>query len=497
MLLLHYWQQKRQKLLHSWGVGMLSGLLIAGLVLTLLFNIQRDVDAQETNRLYLPLVMRAADPILTRPEPFGVEASPGRLASTQVRQRAGQLKSTWVRFNTVSWRDVQPTRELPVADWNWQAESMQKFEQEVKAAATLGLTPTVIVDDAPAWATIHETSCGALREDRFQDFARFMQELIKRYGKPPYNVRYWELGNEIDVDYRLVQKDNLFGCWGVKEDAYYGGEHYGRMLNVVTPAMKRVDPNAQVLIGGLLLNSPNTTDPGSGRPELFLEGILRAGAGANFDFVPFHAYPPYQGRMFDSDLQDTRWADRGGMTLGKASFLRETMQRYGVEKPLMLNEAGLLYYGDQNAVPDDFLQTQADYIVRLFARSLSVDIKAVMWYTLNGPGWRNSGLLDQQQQPRPVFVAYQQLIRQAQQAIDTREVSAEYGSGIEAYRFRKFSRNVDVLWSQNGAARQFTVPTGSFLAAYTRDGAKLEPVSQSDQVLRFEVGSSPVYIQRR
>lgn len=486
MIVLRCWQSRR-----LYTVLRLVMLLLGAVCLA-----QMPVGAQGSNTVYLPTIIRGRDPILTRPEPFGIETASNSITFARVSQPADELNATWIRLNTVSWREVQPTPDLPVANWNWQSESLVTFERELTAATQLRMLPMVIVDDYPRWATLHETSCSALHADHFQDFARFMQELVRRYSQAPYNVRHWELGNEVDVDHRLVPQDNFYGCWGVKEDPYYGGEHYGRMLNVVTPAIKQVDPTAQVLIGGLLLDSPVTTNPDLGRPELFFEGILRAGAGANFDFVPFHAYPPYQGRTFDSDRQDERWASRGGMLAGKTRFLRDTMARYGIDKPVMLNEASLLYYGDVNNLPDDFLQAQADHLVRLFARGMAADLKAIVWFTLNGPGWRAGSLLGRQQVPRPVFATYQQLIGQARQAIDTRDVSAEYGTGIEAYRFRKFSRYVDVLWSPDGTTRQVRVPIVKFIRALSRDGVRLTPVSQTSDTVVLEVGIEPIYIQR-
>jgi hypothetical protein len=34
----------------------------------------------------------------------------------------------------------------------------------------------------------------------------------------------------------------------------FGGEYYGNMLKIVYPAIKSADPQAQVLVGGLLLD---------------------------------------------------------------------------------------------------------------------------------------------------------------------------------------------------------------------------------------------------
>ncbi len=86
-------------------------------------------------------------------------------------------------------------------------------------------------------------------------FAAFLSEVVKRYSQPPYNVRYWEIGNEPDTP---IGPDSGFGCWGVNGDPYFGGGAYGNMLKAVYPAIKAANPQVQVLNGSLLLDRPNT-----------------------------------------------------------------------------------------------------------------------------------------------------------------------------------------------------------------------------------------------
>ncbi len=126
---------------------------------------------------------------------FGVQSN--HLSRPTVKQKAIQLGARWVRIQGLSWRAVQP-KQYGALDWH----AVAAIENDLIAAKDAGLTPTVVIWDSPAWATINKhktTSCGAIRSDRFADFAEFMKAAIERYSKPPYNVRYWELGNEPDV----------------------------------------------------------------------------------------------------------------------------------------------------------------------------------------------------------------------------------------------------------------------------------------------------------
>lgn len=442
-----------------------------------------------TNRL--PIVFRN----YPWPSPFGVEST--RRATGTLLSRAEELGARWYRLHRISWRAIQPDEGGPY-DWS----VLSTFETELRSLNQAGITPIVVVHHSPYWATINDpfpTDCGAIRADKFGAFAAFMQALVARYKGPGFNVHYWELGNEPDVDPTLVAPDRMFGCWGDMDDPYYGGRHYGEMLQVVYPAIKAVDPRAKVLVGGLLLADPNTpVEPGQGRPELFLQGILEAGAAPYFDILPYHAYPVYVGEEADYDNGlPSPWQARGGWTLGKARFLREIMAAYGVDKPLMINEMAL---GCENEYwPCDppaaaFYEAQANYVVRTLARDLSENIGAFVWYTLDGPGWRYTGLLDADDNPQPAYLAYQQLAVRLDNSHFEQVV--DYGPGVEAYRFAAGAKMVDIVWSVDTTANTVSVPEAAFLAAYNREGVTIDPPLVGGYYV-LTVGFSPVYIEQR
>jgi hypothetical protein len=268
-----------------------------------------------------------------------------------------------------------------------------------------------------------------------------MRALVERYKEYEFNVHNWELGNEPDVDPDLVKPNNVFGCWGnIEDEKYYGGREYGEMIKVIGRAIKEEDPLAKVWLGGLLLSSPYNNDPRKGKPERFLRGILEVGAAPYFDILPYHWYPPYLNKAIDHDMIG-KFQDWGGGAVGKARFLREIMAEYSVEKPLALNETALMcpptVGGQQieycNPPSDEFYLAQANFVIRSFVRGLSENVKGFIWYTLDGPGWRHTGLLHENNQPKPVYTAYQNLIKQL---LYTRYIGQpSYGSRIEAYAF--------------------------------------------------------------
>jgi hypothetical protein len=302
------------------------------------------------------------------------------------------------------------------------------------------------------------------------------------------------------MDPSLVAVDQVFGCWGDIKDPYYGGEHYGNMLKAVAPAIRKANPQAKIIMGGLALPVPKTTDPALGKPENFFEGVLRSGAADSFDVVAFHSYPWFTNRPLDYDYDaDTfgDWRALGGLTIGKARFLRAVMARYGVaEKPLFLNETAMTCAvppeGTCPGVSDVFYRTQANYLVRMLARGWSAGIQQFSWFTLNYPGYRHGSLLDENQRPRPVYIAYQTFIAQTSPSDPPVRVY-DYDrpdATVEAYRFNKGSTVVDVLWGKDLSTYSVKVPPG-FIKAYDQYGAELPPIGETYLPVDF----SAIYIQ--
>ncbi|MBX0330162.1 hypothetical protein K2Z83_21060, partial [Oscillochloris sp. ZM17-4] len=312
-------------------------------------------------------------------------------------------------------------------------------------------------------------------------------------------VAYWEMGNEPDVDPIWVPSNSPYGCWGDIRDTYYGGERYGRMLRAVVPAMRAANPSVKIVLGGLLLDTPNTTDPTRGKPERFLEGVLRSGAADSFDIVAYHAYTSYTQPNFDHDLNNgADWPPRGGWTLGKAAYVRDVLARYGVSKPLWLNETSMVCsptWSQCDPPGDEFFAAQADHLIRVMTRAAAANIQQISWFTFNGPGWRNGSLLDTNQSPRPSFTAYKRLIEMVGQY---QSVSAvDYGQEIEAYRFVKPGGVVDVLWSRSASTVIALVPSGSYRSAVIWNGAEPSTGTSPDGTQKYvNVGFQAVFIER-
>jgi hypothetical protein len=434
-------------------------------------------------KIYLPLIQHRF-PVRS---PFlGFETYLGTLSGRRVQEHAYAAGAAWVRLNGLSWATVQ---ENPGNDFNW--SGLTELERDLQTATATALRPLVIVNDTPYWANDALTrGCRAVSEEDFDEFAAFMHAAVERYKNPPYNVHDWEIGNEPDVDPRLVGADSPFGCWGNIDDPYYGGVHYGNMLKAIAPAIRSADPTARIYIGGLLLNNPRpcvpetSPRPAEGLPECFFEGILTTGAGTAetnaFDVVAYHAYAA-------ADEQD-----RLTRAQSKVQFLKETMARFNVSKPIVLNETALRCRDCGASPPASFEEEKADFAIRVIVRALADGVESAYWYTLNGPGWDHSGLLDASQNPRPAYEAFQAMALQIYGATQAPTgLGDTYGTAVEAYRFNVPGRSVDVAWSKDLGRVTLGVPSG-FIAAFDRNGDLVTP---NAGVLATDTGV--LYVQLR
>mgnify|MGYP001069870328 CR=1 FL=1 len=476
--------------------------------------------AAEDWPIYLPLISR----LTPRNTPFGLETHSSFLnASTLSYTR--DLEVGAVRMSLrISWRLLQPAEGGPI-----QWDLLKNVDQELRLLNAADIDAVLVITDSPLWAvqvidddkgvcdfgagpepcSIDETDdgsgdgksyCGAIAADKFDDFAWFISQLVNRYKTSEYNVKTWELGNEPDVDPSYVPGDAGYGCWGDDVVDNYNGAHYGRMLKVVTPAIKAADPQAQVWVGGLLLSSP---DP-LAVSNRFLTGILAEGAAPYFDAVPYHWYAWYYNKDdYQRDLDydfDKLWMNLGGGSYGKAAFLKGRMDELGVSKPLIMNEVALgcsdrYSTGLCSPLTNEFLQSQANFIPRAALRALKAGVRQVDWYVLEENSWGYVGLLDSNRNPKPVYYAYRNLIAQYDEGTFLGE-TLEYGSAVEAYAVqRKDGKRLHVVWSRS----YFTVPTISvpqaqLIAIIGRDGEAIAKPALTGSAYTISVGFSPIYL---
>ena len=389
--------------------------------------------------------------------PFGIEVN-GAHGSEEF-DRVKQAGANWTRLAGLWWPSVEP--EEGKYDWT----AMTWLETLFVQARNNGLTPILIIRGTPMWAQAYSgVDCGPIRPDKLPAFADFMAVIVNRYGNAKYNVRHWELGNEPDIDRNIVGSNHDIGCWGDDQDTYYGGGAYANMLKAVYPRIKQVDPQAQVLVGGLVLDCDPR--PGGGcpdetrrRPARFLEGVLRAGGASYFDAVSFHSYDYYDrvpGLYSNSNWQSDS-ASTGPVFINKAAFIRSLLEHYGASNKRMYNtEDALLCHACVDDVGYEW--TKALYASQLNISTLQSGLGASIWFRL--ADWPGTALIDSRMLPTRAYVSYRTATLWLTDAVVVRVLKPPEleDKGLRGVVLMRGSESMWIVWVVDGSAHQLKLP---------------------------------------
>jgi hypothetical protein len=415
----------------------------------------------------------SASPVITKPSPTRQSQSSATLVPVPGKSIFGssivpaispanglaQISSAglqWTRTG-IEWKIVEPAPN----DRDWSRNAA--FEEELLNTVNTGMQSVIILGETPAWAVKPGFQCGVIRDEWISRFASFAYEAVVRYSQPPYNVRYWEIFNEPEVA-------TFLGCWGDPKEPYFGGTAYGKMLSQVYPAMKAANPDAQVLIGGLLLDcdpiNPPEDPSRAGQkkdcaPARFIEGILKAGAIDSFDGIAFHSYDYYNGPGM---YYNPNWAsDRkknGSSTLAKAAYLRGILQKYKIPNRYLVNTEFALFCGRSDQPDCDGMiasveTTKAYYIVQFAAMAVADGYKSAIWYA--SMGGRNNGLINNDLTSKPVLIAYQFASDMIGNATFTQKVDLD--PAFQIYEFKNNEKKIWVVWTFDGQKHTLKIPS--------------------------------------
>jgi hypothetical protein len=369
----------------------------------------------------------------------------------------------WLRWNGLLWSEVEPTP----GSRNWNIPSVLAMEQELINAKQAGMEVVLIVRSTPEWARqFSDLACGRIKNEHIPAFADFVGEAVARYSEPPYNVRYWQIWNEPDAFHSLSEAP--YGCWGDPDDDYYGGGYYASVLKQVYPQVKLANLQAYVVVGGLLLDcDPNEPPEGKDcKSSLYLEGILREpGSRDNFDAVSFHAYDHYSlDGSYGNPNWNSSWNSTGPVVIAKGNFVKDVLNEFGADDKLVINSEGAIVCGPPVRNPDldpictseDFENTKAYYVAKLYATAIATGLDANIWYSVTG--WRYSGLLKSNLEPQLAYFTYQFARMKLGNAVFIEQDETE--PNLFDYKFNRAGHELHLVWSKDGSPQIVPVSDG-------------------------------------
>jgi len=297
------------------------------------------------------------------------------------------------------WSEIE--RDGP-DDWNWFHAPMWRIDQEIASGREI----VGLVSHTPSWATDGIAGAGVPSglylpiDDPLNVWANFIRYLVTVYDD---RVHHWIIWNEPDIPL-----DTFGAQWqGTAEDYY-------QLVKVAYLVAREVDPDAQIHLGGLTYwHNPN-----------YLRELLTiahrdptaAEHGYYFDVVSVHIY-------FKPET-----------TLSIIDSIQQTLNDFGLNKPIWLNETNAPPYDDPAQPWDDPVfrvtqEMQASFVLQEAALALSTGVERIGVYKWVDeppppPGFEPYGMIRTDGSTRPAYDAY-------------RTMTTHYAGIQEAVRFER------------------------------------------------------------
>jgi hypothetical protein len=228
------------------------------------------------------------------------------------------------------------------ADWDWvqfggpDSFDWTQLDRSVHAVLAAGLTVDLTIDGCPPWAALPGASDDVHPQPASAtQFAAWAAEVARRYT--PDGVKYFEIWNE----------PNDAAFWQPRS---YPG-FYTKLLADSYRAIKKVDPSAVVIAGGLAPVAKRYGSPSGSTSMLgFLRAIYADGAEPYMNAVAVH---PYCFPALPSQYES--WSAWSQMSMTTPS-VRSIMRQYNdAGKPIWITEFGA-HEADKSFLADELKQ---------------------------------------------------------------------------------------------------------------------------------------------
>ena len=215
---------------------------------------------------------------------FGIAPQTELTESDAEYMKAGGIET--IRWPMI-WGAIQPTRK---GGYDWSS-----FDPIVSVAARTGLKVLPFVISTPRWLAAKPTTQPIDSGLQRREWKRFLEAAVKRYGP---GGEYWAAHAPGVVQYEpAIPAPQPIRTWQIWNEANFfyfaypaSPQRYARLLKQSTPTIKRVDPQARVLMSGLF-GSPTASGPKGMPAAEFLEKVYAIpGMKSYFDGIALHPY---------------------------------------------------------------------------------------------------------------------------------------------------------------------------------------------------------------
>jgi hypothetical protein len=300
--------------------------------------------------------------------------------TSQLTSDLNEMKSVgagWARLD-INWAQIQnggPT------SYNW-----TNIDDAVKGVTARGMNVLGVIVYTPNWSRPPNTE--ATLVSNTQQYANFAALAAQHY---------WALGVH---SFEIWNEENNVASWTPAPNA----KTYTTMLQETYTAIKKVEPNATIISGGL---SPAVNDGTNIAPVTYLQEMYADGAHGYFDAVGFH---PYANPDLPSGTDS--WSAWYQM-FGTSPSIRSVMIANG--------DSGLRIWGTEFGSPSQGASSVSE---QFQAQTISQGYQLWESYPWAGPlfvyndrdtanatdAYDNYGLEDFSGAPKPAYTAYQNAV---------------------------------------------------------------------------------------
>jgi hypothetical protein len=235
--------------------------------------------------LFIGVQSGSAKPVPRGPQGFfGVGPQTSLTEKDVEYMKAGGIDA--IRW-PLSWGGTQPTRK---GGYLWGG-----FDEVVELAARHGLEVLPFVYSTPRWLSRKYTKLPVDSAQARGAWTAFLKAAVERYGPggdfwdehapgvvqyepaihTPVPIRSWQIWNEANFFYFAYPASP---------------QRYAKLVRISSPAIKRVDPSAKVILTGLF-GAPTASGPRGMDATDFLAALYRSpGLKSRFDGIALHPY---------------------------------------------------------------------------------------------------------------------------------------------------------------------------------------------------------------